>query len=56
MQAINEYFKDFKGEDNGTTMEGSSMKYGKNLPSIETIITESLKIKISEELMSELKI
>jgi hypothetical protein len=56
MQGINDYFKDFKSDDNGKNSEGTSLSYGKNLPSIETIISESLKIKISEEYMSELKL
>lgn len=43
---INEFFKAFKDEVGGTS---------KNLPEFEKIIKESLKIKINNELLDELK-
>ena len=47
MGGINDYFKSFKGEENTANAL---------LPSFETIIAESLKVKISEERLQQLKI
>lgn len=46
MGGINDYFKAFKGEESTVSAL---------LPSFETIIAESLKIKISEERLHQLK-
>jgi len=47
LSGVNDYFKSFKDDEFGKS---------KNLPPIETIISESLKIKISEEWLDELKL
>lgn len=46
MGGINDYFKSFKGED--ATVSAL-------LPSYETIISESLKVRISEERLEQLR-
>ena len=47
ISGVNEYFKGFKDdESNGA---------GENLPPVETIIAESLKVKINEEWLDALK-
>lgn len=45
---VNDYFKSFKDDDSG--------KSSKLLPSFETIISESYKVKINEEWLDELKV
>ena len=47
MGGINDYFKSFKGEE-GTL--------NALLPSYETIIAESLKVRIAEDRLNQLKI
>lgn len=49
ISGVNEFFKTFKDEEGSG---GSS----KNLPEFEKIIKESLKVKISEEWLDEMKI
>lgn len=46
ISGVNDFFKSFKDEATGQA---------KNLPKIESIIKESLKVKISNEWLDELK-
>jgi hypothetical protein len=55
ISGINEYFKAFKDDENPAGSGGANYQPHKLLPDHETIIKESLKIKISDELLDELK-
>ena len=49
MGGINDYFKSFKGDESGGTVNSL-------LPNFETIIQESLRVKISLERLHQLKV
>jgi hypothetical protein len=56
LSGINDYFKSFKDDDNHQTASpqaGAPFAHKSLLPPIETIISESLKIKLNEEFLDQ---